>query len=55
MKSNIALMKSNEAADETRDNPGHLIDKDTPHIIHLIDAQSNPQLQLMLKNLNIGF
>ena len=53
MMSNESLMKSNEATLKTRDMP-FIIDKDTANIIHLMGAQSNPQLQLKFKNLDIG-
>ena len=54
---NKALMTpdlSNEAVEEARDKPGIIVDKDTAHIIHLMTNQSNPQLKLMLGDLDIG-
>ena len=54
---NKALMTpdlSNGAVEEARDKPGIIVDKDTAHIIHLMTNQSNPQLKLMLGDLDIG-
>ena len=52
---NEALMKSNgKAAEEARDKPGMLVDKDTAQIINLMSVQSNPQLKLKFGNLDIG-
>ena len=52
--SNEALMKSNKAAEEARDKPGIIIDKDTAYIFHLMTNQTNPQLELKFGNLDIG-
>ena len=52
---NEALMKSNgKAVEEARDKPGLLVDKDTAQIIILMSVQSNPQLKLKFRNLDIG-
>ena len=54
MMSNEALMKYNAAAEEARDKPGIIIDKDTTYIFHLMTNQSNPQLKLKFRKLDIG-
>ena len=54
MMSNEALMKSDEAAEEARDKPGIIIDKDTAYIIHLMPTQFDPQLKLVFGNLDNG-
>ena len=52
---NEALMKSNDkTAEEARDKPGLLVDKDTAQIINLMSVQSNPQLKLKFGNLDIA-
>ena len=52
---NEALMKSNDkAVEKARDKPGLLVDKDTAQIIKLMSVQSNPQLKLKFRNLDIG-
>ena len=54
MMSNEALMKYNAAAEEARDKPGIIIDKDTTYIFNLTTNQSNPQLKLKFRKLDIG-
>ena len=52
---NEALMKCNsKSVEEARDKPGLLVDKDTAQIINLMSVQSNPQLKLKFRNLDIG-
>ena len=47
-------MKSNVAAVEIRDTPGVMNDTDRAHNNYLKFAQSNPQLQLKIKNISTG-
>ena len=45
MMSSEALTKSKGAAEEARDKPGNIVDKDTAYIFRVMSNHSNPQLE----------